>query len=260
MALEPALLSLLCNPFTGEPLNETGGQLVGAASGQRFPIRDGIPVVLPPRPPLRLSFYRRFYDLTARLYDGVVQAGGRANINHEERLRRELIHTVDLPPGARLLETAIGSALNAAHLPAHIEYFGLDLSWGMLQQARRNLAAIGRTAHLIQADGAYIPLHTAAFDFVLHLGGLQFYADPFRGMSEMARVLKPGGRALILDEAAAARRLLQRMPAHRKYAPDVPTAAASMARLVPFTITDFESHLLPGGQFYQLTFTKPENP
>ncbi|TAK12812.1 MAG: methyltransferase domain-containing protein [Anaerolineae bacterium] len=259
MTLHPDLLSLLCNPFTGEPLKQDGDSLTGTASGARFPIRAGIPVILPPRQPLRTRFYRRFYDLAAALYDPVVRAGGQIGVNHEERLRREVIAALEISPGARVLETAIGSALNAPHLPPNIQHFGLDLSWGMLGRARRNLAAWGRAAHLVQADGAFIPLHTAAFDLVLHLGGLQFYADPFRGVSEMARVLKPGGRAILLDEAAAARRLLRRMPAHRDYAPDLPTAAASMTRLVPFTITEFESRLLPGGLFYMLSFTKPEN-
>ena len=44
--MRPETLDLLCNPYKGEPFRQEGDTLVGVASGQRFDIRDGIPVIL----------------------------------------------------------------------------------------------------------------------------------------------------------------------------------------------------------------------
>lgn len=259
--MNPQTLDLLCNPYKGEPFVQDGEYLVGAASGQRFPIQAGIPVILEDRGlPFKTQWMRRFYDLGAGLYDPVVELGSRIGLGSETRIRETVIAAIDLPAGARLLETSIGTASNAYYLPEEIDYFGQDLSIGMLRVARRKTAALKRGVELFQCEGARLPFRDGAFDFVLNMGGLQFYADAFRGVKEMARVLKPGGRALVVDQALPAARMLRRMPAHKAYARTVEQAVENMVRLVPFTMANYHSELLPGGEFYQLVFQKPALP
>ena len=256
--MRPETLRLLCNPYKGEPLIQDGDQLIGVASRQTFPIRDGIPVILAePAVSGRNRRAKLTYDLTADLYDPIVDLGDSLGLNTERRVRQDYIRSLEVNPGDRVLETAAGTASNLFFLPEEIEYFGVDISFPMLRRARRKAEKANRFAELIQADGAYVPLRDGSFDLVFQMGGLQFMADPFRAVSEMARIAKPGAQVHVIDELRGARIMLSKMPAHRKYAaPD--KVVEGVRRLVPHSMTEVHSQQIPGTHFYALSFRKPQ--
>jgi len=255
--MRPKTLHLLCNPYKGEPLIQDGNRLIGAASRQTFPIRDGIPVVLAePAVNGRNQRSKLIYDLTAALYDPIVNLGDSLGLNTERRVRQDYIRSLEIQPGDRVLETAAGTASNLLYLPEEIEYFGIDISFPMLRRAQRKAEKAGRFAELIQADGAYVPLRDASFDMVFQMGGLQFMSDPFRAVNEMARIAKPGAQIHVIDELRGARIMLSNMPAHRKYAaPD--KVVEGVRRLVPHSMTEVHSRQIPGTHFYALSFRRP---
>lgn len=255
--MRPETLHLLCNPYKGEPLVQEDGQLIGAASRQTFPIRDGIPVILAePAINGRNRRSKLIYDLTAALYDPIVDLGDSLGLNTERRVREDHIRSLEIKPGQRVLETAAGTASNLFYLPDGIEYIGVDISFPMLRRAQRKAERAGRYAELIQADGAFIPLRDESFDLVFQMGGLQFMADPFRAVSEMTRTAKPGAQIHVIDELRGARLMMGRMPAHRKYA--VPEKVVEgVRRLVPHSMTEIHSQQIPGTHFYALSFRKP---
>ncbi|MDH5507780.1 MAG: methyltransferase domain-containing protein [Anaerolineae bacterium] len=253
-------IEMLCNPYAGEPLRLDGQFLVGVSSGQRFAIRDGIPSFVPRGVGLsrRSRFWQWFYDRSAGIYDEVMDLGDRLRYTSEQTVRREYISRMAINPGDKLLETACGTGSNFEHLPADGLYYGLDISWNMLRRAQRNLEKRGSRVELLHADGQQIPLRDGSFDHVLHMGGLQFYGDPFLGVREMARVVKPGGRVVILDEAAAAYRIFKRSPAHARHAPTKAAAVGELGRLAPHGAQDVRCGMVAGTHFFELTFRRPE--
>lgn len=255
--MDSKTLSLLCNPYKGEPFRLEGNELVGVASGQCFPIREGIPVILAkPSFQARNRWFRRFYDLAAVVYDPIVELGSALGVNSERQVRESYIKSLAVPPGGLVLETAAGTGANRLYLPDEIEYYGLDISWGMLRRARKKAIRRGRAAEWFQGDGAYLPFRDNTFDLVFQMGGLQFIADPFRAISEMARVARPGSSVYIMDEVGGAVRTLKRLPAHVKFAASA-RAVQGMARLVPQSMRSVQCAMVPNTDFYSLTFEKP---
>jgi ubiquinone/menaquinone biosynthesis C-methylase UbiE/uncharacterized protein YbaR (Trm112 family) len=256
--MRPETLDLLCNPYKGEPFIQRGETLVGAASGQAYRIRDGIPVILSPEVLAgRSRWSKLIYDLTAFAYDPIVSLGDRIKFNSEQRVRESVIAGFDLPSKPRILETAAGTASNFFHLPKDCNYFGLDVSFPMLKRAQRKIHWAGRVAELFQAEAAYVPFRDDTFDLVFQMGGLQFLSDPFRAVSEMARVSKPGAFIHVIDELRGAIQTLAQMPAHRKYADNPEHAVEGIQRLVPHSMEAVSSRIIPNTDFYQLTFRKP---
>ncbi|KAA3643405.1 MAG: class I SAM-dependent methyltransferase [Chloroflexi bacterium] len=256
--MQAETLTRICNPYTGELLRLSGDQLVGISSGQRFPIIQGIPSIMQSSAqPRRNRFYRWLYDRFAFAYDATVRFGSHINYGTEEQVRKDYIVDLEIPQDAWVLESAVGTASNFEYLPKHARFFGVDISLAMLLRAQRKLAALDRQAELFHADAQFLPFHDDTFDLVFSMGGIQFFGDPFKAVSEMARVAKPGAQVHVLDEASRATTTLKRMPAHARYANDPQTALETITRLAPHYITDAQVKLLPSGQFYALTFTKP---
>jgi ubiquinone/menaquinone biosynthesis C-methylase UbiE len=85
---------------------------------------------------------------------------------------------------------------------------GLDLSQGMLRQARRKLRAYGDQVSLIWQDASLLPFEDSTFDAVTCLESLEFMPRPLAVLSEMVRVLAPGGVLYLTNRVGPEARFL----------------------------------------------------
>jgi ubiquinone/menaquinone biosynthesis C-methylase UbiE len=97
------------------------------------------------------------------------------------------------------LEVAIGTGLNLPHYPPDAHLTGLDLSPQMLALAKTNAKKIGRTIELKEGDAQNLPFADHSFDTVVCTYALCSVPDEARAIAEMKRVLKPGGRLILID-------------------------------------------------------------
>ena len=102
-----------------------------------------------------------------------------------------------------VLEVAVGTGRNLPFYPEGTRLTGVDWSPAMLGIARRRAAGLGREADLRQGDAQALDFPDSSFDTVLCALGLCAIPDDRRAVTEMARVLRPGGRLLLVDHVAA---------------------------------------------------------
>jgi ubiquinone/menaquinone biosynthesis C-methylase UbiE len=102
-----------------------------------------------------------------------------------------------------VLEVAVGTGRNLPFYPEGTRLTGVDWSPAMLAIARGRAADLGREADLRQGDAQALDFPDASFDTVLCALGLCAIPDDRRAVTEMARVLRPGGRLLLVDHVAA---------------------------------------------------------
>ena len=102
-----------------------------------------------------------------------------------------------------VLEVAIGTGRNLSFYPDGTRLTGVDWSPAMLGIARERAAGLGRDADLRQGDAQALDFPDSSFDTVLCAFGLCAIPDDRRAVSEMARVLRPGGRLLLADHVAS---------------------------------------------------------
>jgi ubiquinone/menaquinone biosynthesis C-methylase UbiE len=101
------------------------------------------------------------------------------------------------------LEVAIGTGLNLALYPDDVRLTGIEWSPAMLDVARRRADQLGRAVDLREGDAQALPFPDASFDSVVCTLSLCAIPDERRAIAEMTRVLRPGGRLLLLDHVAA---------------------------------------------------------
>lgn len=80
------------------------------------------------------------------------------------------------------------------------DYTAIDLSETMLKQGSEMMSAAGVPVDLVLGDAMALPFQDAQFDVVLSYGAVNGLTDPPQAIAEMARVAKPGGVLLFLDE------------------------------------------------------------
>ena len=98
-----------------------------------------------------------------------------------------------------VLEVAIGTGRNLPCYPAGTRITGIDLSPAMLAIARRRAAELGIDAELREGDAEALAFPDGGFDTVVCALSLCSIPDPATAIAEMARVLRPGGKLLLLD-------------------------------------------------------------
>jgi len=98
-----------------------------------------------------------------------------------------------------VLEVAVGTGRNFPFYPPAVRLTGIELSPAMLALARRRADELGREVELQVADAQALAFPTSAFDTVVCTLSLCGIPDDRKAVHEMKRVLRPGGRLLILD-------------------------------------------------------------
>jgi phosphatidylethanolamine/phosphatidyl-N-methylethanolamine N-methyltransferase len=115
------------------------------------------------------------YDL---LFDKVFQKG-----------REEAIRVLELTGGERVLEVGVGTGLALPLYPRSVEVVGIDLSEGMLEEARDRITRLGlRHVSVLKMDASSIEFEDGAFDAVFAPYVMSVVADPRRVLSEMKRI------------------------------------------------------------------------
>lgn len=116
--------------------------------------------------------------------------------------KRRLIRLAGIRPGELALDVCCGTGDVAFALAAAgATVTGFDFSEPMLAVARNRARAVAPGASPVfqQGDALNLPFADASFDVVTISYGLRNLADFDRGVRELARVLRPGGRLLVLD-------------------------------------------------------------
>lgn len=112
--------------------------------------------------------------------------------------KRRMIGEAGVRSGERALDVCCGTGDVAFSLAAAgVEVTGLDFSEAMLGVARRR--GDGSGVRFMQGDALSMPFESGAFDLVTVAYGVRNMASVELGLKEMMRVLKPGGRLVILE-------------------------------------------------------------
>ncbi|MFI7120069.1 class I SAM-dependent methyltransferase [Amycolatopsis sp. NPDC049868] len=108
-----------------------------------------------------------------------------------------------------VLEVAVGTGLNLPLYPGEVTLTGIDLSDGMLAIARGRAERLGHPVTLRRADAHDLPFDDDSFDTVVCTLGLCAIPDDGKALREMARVLRPGGKLILLDHIVSSSRAVR---------------------------------------------------
>jgi arsenite methyltransferase len=119
--------------------------------------------------------------------------------------RGDVLTALALQPGEHVLDVGVGPGFLAKEMAEAVgglgSVTGIDVSRSMLGMARSRCSypLLAGRIHLHEADATALPCSNAVFDAAVATQAYEYGADVPAALAELCRVLKPGGRALVLD-------------------------------------------------------------
>jgi len=107
----------------------------------------------------------------------------------------------EIPQGSRVLEVAPGPGYFCIELAklGSFDITGVDISHTMVKIATKKASEAGIHARFQQGSASNLPFPSGSFNFLLCRAAFKNFAKPVDALMEMCRVLRPGGRAVIID-------------------------------------------------------------
>lgn len=135
------------------------------------------------------KIYYEFSHLYERIFTGLLGPRIRATIQ-----------SLNIPPGAKVLEVGVGTGLSLAAYPRHAQITAIDLAPEMLAQAQHKVDQNGWDhVQLRLMDALDMDFPDEYFDFVMGFHIVSVVADPQRLVREMLRVTRNGGTLVIIN-------------------------------------------------------------
>ncbi|MEM7402514.1 MAG: bifunctional demethylmenaquinone methyltransferase/2-methoxy-6-polyprenyl-1,4-benzoquinol methylase UbiE [Myxococcota bacterium] len=144
----------------------------------------------------------QMFDALATRYDRINRV---LSLGQDRKWRRVMLQHLPAGDALQLLDVATGTGDVLLDLVQHCQRInkavGVDMAQQMLQLAQHNKACGMQLAHVSwqQGNAMQLPFAAATFHVVTMAFGIRNTSDPQRVLQQIHRVLKPGGRALILE-------------------------------------------------------------
>ena len=155
---------------------------------------------------------REMFDDIAPTYDRLNHV---LSMNVDKLWRRHALQEIVDGTPQRILDVACGTGDSTISIAkaaaAGTEVIGADISEGMmaLVKGKAEKVGVGERITLQVADGEALPYGEGAFDRVTCAFGIRNFEHKERGLAEFRRVLKPGGKAVILELSVPQNRLVR---------------------------------------------------
>jgi len=255
-------IALLQSPYSGNSVHaekETGREILKSSSGERFPIRNGIPEFLKPEDVTGSNLkYNHLYETIGGFYDDTQRVGCALTAMDRDAYVMSYLGLLEVKAGDWVLETSVGTGLNFKYLPRDIQRFGLDLSPEMLVNCRGNFNRWGMGGDLFLGNAETLPFADNSFDVVFHVGGINFFNDRAKAIREMIRVAKPGSLLLVADETEKhVKNAYEKIPYTSHFFKGRKEPVTAPADLIPAELCEISLKSIFNDRFYALTFRKP---
>lgn len=124
----------------------------------------------------------------------------------------EVIRSLNIEPGARVLEVGVGTGLSFDAYPTHCRVTGVDLAPDMLEQAQEKIVRNAwRHLDVMEMDALNLKFPDTSFDYVMAFHVVSVVPDARRLMDEMLRVSRPGGTIAIINHFRSPNRVLAKL-------------------------------------------------
>jgi ubiquinone/menaquinone biosynthesis C-methylase UbiE len=195
--------------------------------------------------------YQKMYDRFSAFYDIATQGYALLKSGNEKKRIMQYLSLLDIKNGDRVIEISIGTGRNIKHLNPKAEYYGVDISLGMLKRCQRKMRRLNREITLIQAEAESLPIKGESFDVVFSAGGFNFFNDPGKAVIEMLRIAKNGAQLLITDETEKLRLKYSKIDFYKG------NEIKNPVEYLPDSCRDIKYKEICDGDLYVLTFQKP---
>ncbi len=134
-----------------------------------------------------------FYRFLSKVYDIINP------FFYDETMRETIVNWAGVREGSLVLDVGCGTGYTTEGILkklGHGEVVCLDLTWQQLEKAVLKLRERGNIMFLM-GDSENLPFKEDVFDTAVSFGAIEYFPNPKRGIQEMSRVAKPGGRVVI---------------------------------------------------------------
>lgn len=134
---------------------------------------------------------RFFYRYFSKIYDGINP------IFYSDDMRRLVVDLAELGEGCRVVEIGCGTGFTTAEIVSRTgqeSITAVDLTPEQMKKA------VSRFPHanFVRGDAENLPFKSSSFDAAISAGSIEYWPNPQKGIEEMARVTRSGGRVVIL--------------------------------------------------------------